>query len=158
MANEFDVKTQFVIDSLDGILEFNDFEKGYIKSAIVYVHEAVPTDITIIFKKQESIISSMEDIEYLIARLKSRRKEINNLYKAKKDPAYTSLVLKGRPSDTARDCEVRTKVPELSEFESQLETIDYLTEYLYHIKDSLNKLYLDIRDRLMISKDGNKYG
>lgn len=150
--NEFDFKVQAVINSMDGLLEFNDYEKGYLTSAVVYVHEAVPTEVNIIFKKQEAIISSLEDISYLIRRLKEKRKEINNEYKRLRDPAYTSLVLKGRPSDTARDCEVRTKIPELLDLEEKLETIDYTVEYLVHVKDSLNKLFLDIRDRLMMSK------
>ena len=156
--NEFDERIEFFISNLEDIVELKSNEKGYLKSALVYVHEAVPTEMSIIFKKQDSIIASMEDVSYLIMRLKDCRKNINNEYKKLRDPSYTSLVLKGRPSDTARDCEVRTKVPELSDLESKLETLDYSVEYLVFVKDCLNKLYLDIRDRLALSKDIVKYG
>lgn len=156
--NEFDERVEFFISNLENILEFKSNEKGYLKSALVYVHEAVPTEMSIIFKKQDAIIASMEDVSYLIMRLKDSRKNVNNEYKKVRDPAYTSLVLKGRPSDTARDCEARTKVPELLDLESKLEILDYGIEYLMFVKDCLNKLYLDIRDRLALSKDIVKYG
>lgn len=152
MDTEFDQRVKMVSEYLEDILVLKDNEKGYITSAVVYVHEAVPTEIGIIFKKQEAIVASMEDMSYLIMRLKGCRQKINNKYKELKDPVYTSLVLKGRPSDTARDCESRNKVPEIRELESKLETIDFIIEYITYIKDSLNKLYLDIRDRLMMSK------
>lgn len=147
-----DNKIDLVVAYLENTVELSDTEINIIKTAINLISEISPTDITVIFSKLDNIIETSNNLGYVIYYCNQYKINLTRKYRNLKDPAFTSLTLKQRPSTLAIESEIRTKYPEIAELEYQVETITNAIDYLNHIELNLERRIWSIKDRLQMSK------
>ena len=145
-------KIDEIIEYIKSEIELGENEVNSINKMVSLIDDYVPTDLPLIFRRLDSIISATGDISWTLAILKKHRAKINAEYKQLKDPQFTSLTRKGRPSAVAIESEIRFNVPEVAEYEQRLEVLDGFIEYIEHLLKISDSMQWAIKDRVALSK------
>lgn len=123
-----------------------------IKTSIAIIHETAPTDIPIIFRTMDRIISASENLSWTVLVLRRHKYYIQMECKNIKDPEFTALTRRGRPSTTAIESEIRFNNSQLSALECQIDTLAGIIDYLQHIELCLDRKLWSLKDRISMSK------
>lgn len=145
-------KIDEIIEYIKSEIELGENEINSINKMVSLIDDYVPTDLPLIFRRLDSIISATGDVSWTLAILKKHRAKINAEYKQLKDPQFTSLTRKGRPSAVAIESEIRFNVPEVAEYEQRLEVLDGFIEYIEHLLKISDSMQWAIKDRVALSK------
>lgn len=145
-------KIDEIIEYIKSEIELGDNEINSINNMVKLIDDYVPTDLPVLFRRLDSIISATGDISWTLAVLKKHRAKINAEYKQLKDPQFTSLTRKGRPSTIAIESEIRFNIPEVAEYEKRLEILDGFIEYIEHLLKVSDSMQWAIKDRVALSK------
>lgn len=145
-------KIDEIIEYIKSEIELGENEINSINNMVKLIDDYVPTDLPVLFRRLDSIISATGDISWTLAVLKKHRAKINAEYKQLKDPQFTSLTRKGRPSTIAIESEIRFNIPEVAEYEKRLEILDGFIEYIEHLLKVSDSMQWAIKDRVALSK------
>lgn len=148
----YNKKINEIIDYIKSEIELGDNEVKSINDMVSLIDDYVPTDLPILFKRLDNIITATGDISWTLAVLKKHRAKINAEYKHLKDPQFTSLTRKGRPSTMAIESEIRFNMPDVAEYEHRLEVLDGFIEYIEHLLKVSDSMQWAIKDRIALSK------
>lgn len=123
-----------------------------IKTCLDILHQAMPLEIGQVFTRLERITSVSEDLAYVIMCInKYKSKKVSEIRRIR-DPEFTILTRKGRPSTQAVECEIRFSHTELYDMEDEVEIISSIEKYLQHIEKSLDRYMWLLRDKISYTK------
>lgn len=140
-------RTKVIVEYLGDIVKLSSEEISYVQLAISAVHELSGGDGISIFNKMDKIISISEDLSWVISSLNKYRHDLNKQIKIIKDPEFTMLVRKGRPSIQAIESEIRFNHKELTDLEEDLEILDNMIGYFDHLELSIDRYIWMLRDK-----------
>lgn len=145
-------KIDEILEYIKDEVELGDKELKSLDTALNYIEYETPTDLPLVFRRLDSIISVSADVSWTLANVKKHRAKINAEYKALKDPQFTSLIRKGRPSTVAIESEIRFIDDNIAKYEYRIEVLDGFIEYLEYILKVLENIQWAIKDRVSLSK------
>lgn len=119
-----------------------------VKFAINEITEIAPTDKVALFKKQESLIDASSKLSWSVMVLKNNLNKIKTAYRKIKDPEYTMLVRKGRPSNEAINSEIRFTNESLYDLDEIVDTVENIIEYFATLENNINRYLFMLSDKL----------
>ena len=143
---EIDERVQIIIDYLANNLQLRDREIQGIKMALSVIHETKPTDLHLIRDKLDKTNIASEDLAWSMFIIKQHLATIRKECRKLKDPIFTSLVRKGRPSTSAIESEIRMVSEQVSDYEDEITSIENILEYLKHIETCIDRLQWNLKD------------
>lgn len=123
-------------------------EIDMVRYAINEIVEIAPTDKVALFKKQEHLIEASSNIGWSIMVIKNNLAKIKTTYRKLKDPEYTMLVRKGRPSNEAINSEIRFSNEALYDLDEIISNVENIIEYLNTVENNINRYLFMLSDKL----------
>jgi len=137
---------------LKDVLEFSDKEISVIEMCLNYIHEQAPTELPLIIRKTNNLISASEDLAWIRTIVNRKIVDVTKKVKQIKAPEFTMLTRQGRPSSTAIEYEILHNHPEISELEEQIEILNKLLDYFNHIEKSIDRYLWMLKESASYNK------
>lgn len=139
--------SQYIISKIEAIAEISEYEKSIITSSILLPYSAIANARTVLSDKIDEIIRSKADLNYIIYRLKDKKKVIQMPFDAEYGKLFTALTRQMRPSKQAIDCEIKCTRKDLAEKAELLEEFDKIIEFLSNTENVLDLLLKNCENR-----------
>jgi len=131
--NDIESYLKSVTDKYETIMQ-------YIRDAVFTLHEPLPTEPEALFRRSTKIICVSDDLSDAIRMLRTAKLNVVKVYNKTRDPLFTALVRKGRPSTTAIECEIRMTNSEMYDTEEELDSVTNIIEYIDNLSSKLSDL------------------
>lgn len=144
-ANNVNDISEYVKNKFKNLLEddISEYELSIITDSIGLSHREVPSVKTILSDRISESTKLKAGLEYMIFRLKDKRKIISHKYTPKYNKLFTTLTRQQRPSKAAIDCEIMYLYPEMSEMYNKLVEFDELIQF---VNDQISIIDMIIRN------------
>ena len=144
-SNNINDVSEYIKSKFKELLEedISDYELDIISKSIQISQKEVPTVKTILSDMIAEGIRLKSGLEYMIFRLKDKRKIISLKYNPEYNKLFTILTRQGRPSKAAIDCEIMYTNPELYSMSTKLGEFDELVQF---VNDQIQIIDMIIRN------------
>lgn len=139
MPSNIDEVSQYILDSLKSVLDdMSEYEEGIVKQAILFPYATVTNAKTVLSDRIDDAIRCKSDLNYIILRLRDRRKVIQVPYETEYNKLFTMLTRQQRPSKQAIDSEIKYTRPAMADTADRLEEYDKIIGYLTDVQAVLD--------------------
>lgn len=124
-----------------------------IREAVLIMKQLPPSDVPNTFVMEQKIISILDDLQWVIHLLKSKKSKVSEDIMGVKAPDITYLIREGRIGTDLINIEVYNRNEEkLKPLMSKESTIENTIAYLSSLDSNLNKYLYLLRDRVNYNK------
>ena len=112
------------------LTDISEYEEKMISDAILLPHTTVTNAKSVLSDRIDDAVRCKSDLNYMILRLKDRKKMAQVPYDTEYNKMFTILTRQNRPSKQAIDSEIKYTKPSMAETANLLEEYDKMIEYL----------------------------
>ncbi len=124
-----------------------------IREAVLIMKQLPPSDVPNTFVMEQKIISILDDLQWVIHLLKSKKSKVSEDIMGVKAPDITYLIREGRIGTDLINIEVYNRNEEkLKPLMNKESTIENTIAYLSSLDSNLNKYLYLLRDRVNYNK------
>ena len=149
MEDRMEILKQF----FDTHINIGEKAMSSIKEAMLIMKQLPPSDVSNTFVMEQKIISNLDDLQWIIHLLKTKKSNISENILRVKAPEVTYLIREGRIGTDLINTEVyyrnEEKLQPLMKDESSIENV---IAYLSSLDNNLNKYLFMLRDRVNYNK------
>ena len=149
MEDRMEILKQF----FDTHINIGDKAINSIKDAMLIMKQLPPSDVPNTFAMEQQIISILDDLQWVIHLLKTKKSNISEKIMKIKAPEVTYLIREGRIGTDLINTEVYCRNEEkLQPLMRDDSSIDNVVAYLSSLDNNLNKYLFLLRDRVNYNK------
>lgn len=137
---------------LSDVVELSNQELYTIKSAMRMVREISPSEVPLLIKKINELISISQDLSWVVSVVTRKKHKLLTEVRKIRDPAYVMLVRKGRPSAAAIESEIRLNNSSVYELEENIEILSNVNDYLKHLEQSIDRYIWLSKDKISFAR------
>lgn len=150
---EIDQRMEILKQFFESNINIGDKAFDSIKDAILIMKQMPPSDVPNTFVMEQRIISNLDDIQWVIHLLKSKKSKISESIMSIKAPEVSYLIREGRIGTELINIEVYCRNEEkLQPLMNKENSIENIIAYLSSLDSNLNKYLYLLRDRVNYNK------
>jgi len=137
----------YILSVIAGVVELSDYEENMIRGMITNIRQGAPNTKQALNDSIENVINSRSDVNYILIKMRERRREIQQEYNLHYDKGFTQLTKQNRPSRQAIESELHYINETLKEYRDKLEVMDYVIEFLTSELNTLDKKHKHLENK-----------
>lgn len=139
----------YIIGNLKKLLpdELSEYELKMVSDSLELPYRPVSNSKVLISDRIDEAIKSKSDLNYIIIKLKNKRKLISIPYNSEYNKLFTILTRQNRPSKQAIDSEIKYTKPDMSEKSDLINDYDEIIEFFENHKSLIDMLIRNYENR-----------
>lgn len=139
----------YIIGNLKKLLpdELSEYELKMVSDSLELPYRPVSNSKVLISDRIDEAIKSKSDLNYIIIKLKNKRKLISIPYNSEYNKLFTILTRQNRPSKQAIDSEIKYTKPDMSEKSDLINDYDEIIEFFENHKSLIDMLIRNCENR-----------
>ena len=146
-VNNIQEVSKYFLEQMRGLIELSDFEEKIISDSILLPYMTVTNAKTVISDHIDEAVKAKSNLNYILYRLKDKRKMILLPFEAEYNKLFTVLTRQNRPSKQAIDSEIKYTRKDLAETFIKLEDYERVIEYLQSLLSVLDLVIKNAESR-----------
>lgn len=146
-VNNIQEVSKYFLEQMRGLIELSDFEEKIISDSILLPYMTVTNAKTVISDHIDEAVKAKSNLNYILYRLKDKRKMILLPFEAEYNKLFTVLTRQNRPSKQAIDSEIKYTRKDLAETFTKLEDYERVIEYLQSLLSVLDLVIKNAESR-----------
>lgn len=148
MSNNIDEAINYVISNLKNLLDdISAYEEEIVKQAILLPYTTTTNAKAVLSDRIDDAIKSKSNLNYIILRIKDKKKLIQIPYENEYNRMFTILTRQARPSKQAIDSEIKYTKPGMAETANRLDEFDKMLEYLTSLQTVIDLVIRNAENR-----------
>lgn len=149
MVNNISDIISYIIGNLKKLLpdELSEYELKMVSDSLELPYRPVSNSKVLISDRIDEAIKSKSDLNYIIIKLKNKRKLISIPYNSEYNKLFTILTRQNRPSKQAIDSEIKYTKPDMSEKSDLINDYDEIIEFFENHKSLIDMLIRNYENR-----------
>lgn len=149
MVNNISDIISYIIGNLKKLLpdELSEYELKMVSDSLELPYRPVSNSKVLISDRIDEAIKSKSDLNYIIIKLKNKRKLISIPYNSEYNKLFTVLTRQNRPSKQAIDSEIKYTKPDMSEKSDLINDYDEIIEFFENHKSLIDMLIRNYENR-----------
>lgn len=149
MVNNISDIISYIIGNLKKLLpdELSEYELKMVSDSLELPYRPVSNSKVLISDRIDESIKSKSDLNYIIIKLKNKRKLISIPYNSEYNKLFTVLTRQNRPSKQAIDSEIKYTKPDMSEKSDLINDYDEIIEFFENHKSLIDMLIRNYENR-----------
>jgi len=121
-----------VISDINKVLpdDLSEYEQRMISDSLEIPYKSVTNSKVVLSDRIDEAIKCKSDLNYIIMKLKNKRKEVSIPYNVKYNKLFTILTRQGRPSRAAIESEINYTNPDMAQSYNTIENLDDIISFL----------------------------